>query len=189
MEELKKLKKFLPFLVPMLFIMGIVCLVMIVSSSSSGDSSVMAGVIFRVPFKDEVHYTVTSNFGNRSDPFGTGEIKHHSGMDLSAPAGTEIIAVGDGVVYETGYAESGLGNYVYIKHNIDGLIYYTVYGHMLDNSIKVIKDQEVFEGDVIGTIGSTGLSTGTHLHFTITTPILSFSKEYLVDPYYVINGL
>src|SRR5574344_1670305 len=110
-------------------------------------------------------------------------------MDLSAPSGTEIIAVGDGIVYETGYSETGLGNYVYLKHDMDGIIYYTVYGHMLDNSIKVIKDQEVKEGNVIGTIGSTGLSTGTHLHFTITSPILSFNKEYLVDPYYVINGL
>lgn len=189
MEELIKLKKFLPFLVPMLFIMGIVCLIMMITSSSSGDSSVMAGVMFRIPFKDEVKYSVTSEFGNRLDPFGSGDINHHSGMDLSAPAGTEIIAVGNGIVYETGYSESGLGNYVYIKHDINGIIYYTVYGHMLDNSIKVIKDQEVKEGDVLGTIGSTGRSTGIHLHFTITSPILSFNKQYLVDPYYVINGL
>ena len=149
----------------------------------------MAGTLFRVPFKDGVHYSVTSNFGNRHDPFGSGEIKHHSGMDMSAPAGTEIIAIGDGIVYETGYSESGLGNYVYIKHDYDGLIYYSIYGHMLDNSIKVSKGQEVKTGDVLGIIYKSGLSTGIHLHLTITSPILSFDKKYLVDPYYVINGL
>lgn len=189
MEELLKLKKFLPILLPMISIFFIIFIVLMITNSSSGDASIMAGTLFRVPFKDEVKYSVSSNFGNRPDPFGSGDIKHHSGMDLTAPIGTDIIAIGDGIVYEIGFSESGLGNYVYVKHNYDGLIYYSVYGHMLDNSIKVSKDQEIKTGDIIGTIGSTGASTGTHLHLTITSPILSFSKEYLVDPYYVINGL
>lgn len=149
----------------------------------------MAGNIFRKPFKDEVNYVITSNFGNRLDPFGSGTTKHHSGMDLSAPDGTEIISVGDGIVYKVELSNTGLGNHVYIKHEYGETTFYSVYGHMLENSIVVSEGQIINEGDVIGIIGSTGASTGTHLHFTLTSPIPSLNKEYLVDPYYVIEEI
>lgn len=189
MEELEKLKKYLPFLIPIISIFFVVFLVSMVSTSSGGDSSVMAGVFFRKPFKDDVKYKIESPFGDRLDPIGSNNIEFHSGMDLSAPSGTEIVSVADGVVYETGYSETGLGNYVYIKHNIDGIIYYSIYGHMSDDSIVVSKGDNIKMGDVIGIIGTTGNSTGIHLHFTLSSPILSFNKDYLVDPCYVIEGL
>ena len=60
---------------------------------------------------------------------------------------------------------------------------------MLNGSIRVIKNQMVKSGDIIGIIGSTGRSTGTHLHLTLMSPIISFDKNYLVDPQFVIEGL
>lgn len=189
MEELLKLKKVLPFLLPLIINFMIIMLILIVCLSSSGESSVMAGTFFRKPFKEDVHYNVTSYFGLREDPFDNSIIKYHSGIDLSAPDGTEILSIGDGIVVEVGNNPSALGNYVYIKHNYENITYYSVYGHMLNDSIRVIKNQVVKSGDIIGIIGSTGRSTGTHLHLTLMSPIISFDKNYLVDPQFVIEGL
>jgi len=188
-EELIKIKKFLPFIFPFLMFFFILAIVLMVSTASSGDASIMAGTLFRKPFNDDVEYSVTSYFGNRLNPFDNENIESHSGIDLGAPSGTDILAIGDGIVYEVGYSESGLGNYVYIKHDYGDLIYFSIYGHMLDNSIIVEKDTPIKAGDKIGCVGSTGRSTGNHLHLTLTSPILSFEDKYLVDPFYVIEGL
>ena len=68
-----------------------------------------------------VNYTITSPFGSRSDPF-TGEESFHSGIDLWAPAGTDIVASAGGKVYKTGYEANGLGNYVKIQHDVSGAV-------------------------------------------------------------------
>ncbi len=176
---------FLP-LIPTLCL--ILMLVLVVSDSSSGDTSTMAGVFFVMPFEYGINPTVASEFGERVDPI-TGETSFHSGIDLDAPEGSNIVASANGTVVEVGYDEDGLGNYVYIKHDFDGLIYYSAYGHMLDNSIVVSVNDEVVSKQKIGVIGSSGRSTGVHLHFVLMSPDLSFNQKNLVNPINVINGL
>ena len=108
---------------------------------------------------------------------------------MDAPEGSNIVAAANGTVVEVGYDEDGLGNYVYIKHDFDGLIYYSAYGHMLDDSIAVSVGDEVIAKQKIGVIGSSGRSTGVHLHFVLMSPDLSFDQDNLVNPINVINGL
>jgi len=164
---------------------------MITNQSASGDESVVvvAEQDFAIPFANKNIFSVTSPFGYRLDPLGSGLNKFHSGMDLGAPMGTDVIASADGVVYEVGYSPTGLGNYVYIKHQTDDGILYTAYGHMMDNSIVVEKDQPITKGQKIGQVGSTGASTGPHLHFMIMKNKISFKSEDLIDPHFVIYGL
>lgn len=161
------------------------------SQSSSGGEAivVVANNDFSIPFESSNLFSVTSPFGYRVDPLGSGETKFHSGMDLGSPCGTDVLASVDGVVYEVGFSESGLGNYVYIKHQTGDGVLYTAYGHMLDDSIVVEKDEPVVKGQKIGQVGSTGASTGCHLHFMIMKNKISFKSEDLIDPYFVIYGL
>lgn len=106
------------------------------------------------------YIAVTSDFGWRSDPF-TGYRSYHNGVDLAAAKGTPIVAAYDGIVGEAGY-NSSMGNYIYIEHG-DGLR--TIYLHASELYVK--KDDVVLKGDVIAAIGSTGRSTGPHLHFSV----------------------
>ncbi|MBE6152747.1 MAG: M23 family metallopeptidase [Firmicutes bacterium] len=189
MDELLIIKKFFPIIIPFASLLFIVSLILMISTSSSGDATILAGTLFRKPFNDDVNYSVTSYFGNRLDPFGSGEITNHYGIDLSAPEGTDIVAIGDGIVYQVGNDSDGLGNYVYIKHDYGDIIFYSIYGHMLDDSIVVNENQNIKSGEKIGCVGNTGSSTGNHLHLALTSPILEFNDKYYVDPYYVIEGL
>jgi murein DD-endopeptidase MepM/ murein hydrolase activator NlpD len=86
----------------------------------------------------------------------------HMGLDFASPTGTEIHATGDGTVEFAGYNTSGYGIHVILDH---GFGYQTVYGHM--SKVDVRKGQHVQRGDVIGEVGSTGLSTGPHLHYEV----------------------
>jgi len=88
--------------------------------------------------------------------------KMHSGVDLTAPTGTKIYATGDGIVFKAGGSSGGYGNIVKINH---GFGYVTFYAHM--QNIYVRPGQRVKRGDVIGTVGSTGLSTSPHLHYEV----------------------
>jgi murein DD-endopeptidase MepM/ murein hydrolase activator NlpD len=190
MNDLKLFKYFLfggILLVPTLLFF----VVLISNQSASGDESVVvvANEDFSIPFENSNLFSVTSSFGYRLDPFGSSETKFHSGMDLGAPAGTDVVASADGIVYEVGYSATGLGNYVYIEHQTGDGVLYTAYGHMLDDSIVVEKDQPIMKGQKIGEVGSTGASTGYHLHFMIMKNKISFKSEDLIDPYFVIYGL
>jgi murein DD-endopeptidase MepM/ murein hydrolase activator NlpD len=89
--------------------------------------------------------------------------KFHYGMDFTAPPGTEVYATGDGVVELTESSMRGYGNSIVINH---GFGYKTLYGHL--NSFNVKQGQEIHRGDVIGYVGSTGLSTAPHLHYEIS---------------------
>ena len=93
--------------------------------------------------------------------FGTGG---HRGTDFAAPGGTEIYAIADGIVTDATYHYSW-GNYVQIYHGKDdqGNTYSTLYAHMISTPI-VSAGQSVTKGQVIGYVGSTGYSTGNHLH-------------------------
>lgn len=110
------------------------------------------------------YYRISSWFGGRYDPF-TGEWASHTGTDIPAPGGTPIQCAQDGVV-TTVHSESygsSYGNYCIIYH---GNGYATLYAHML-NTPNVTEGQSVSAGQVIGYVGSTGNSTGNHLHYEL----------------------
>ena len=118
--------------------------------------------IFQWPLPQS--YTITSWFGYREDPF-TGEIAYHSGTDIAAPGGTPILAAADGAVTIANAIDSwggGYGYHIKVKHNDT---YETLYAHC--SSICVTVGQEVKQGEVIGYVGTTGNSTGNHLHFEV----------------------
>jgi murein DD-endopeptidase MepM/ murein hydrolase activator NlpD len=99
-------------------------------------------------------------FGNRKDPF-TGGPDFHSGLDISANAGSPIRATADGTIESAGYA-GNYGNAVVVNH---GFGISTRYGHM--SRIAARKGQTVKRGDVIGFVGSTGRATSAHLHYEV----------------------
>jgi murein DD-endopeptidase MepM/ murein hydrolase activator NlpD len=103
-----------------------------------------------------------SGFGLRRHPI-LGYTKMHTGVDWAAPSGTAIYASGNGVVEKAGL-ESGYGKYIRIRHN-NG--YETAYGHMTAFARGIDEGTRVRQGQVIGFVGSTGLSTGSHLHYEI----------------------
>jgi murein DD-endopeptidase MepM/ murein hydrolase activator NlpD len=103
---------------------------------------------------------VTSNYGYRRSPF-TGTRQFHTGLDIGAVLGTPIAAAMSGRVSATGF-DATLGNYVVITHHSG---YRTLYGHM--NLIRTKPGAYVRTGERIGDVGSTGLSTGPHLHFMV----------------------
>jgi murein DD-endopeptidase MepM/ murein hydrolase activator NlpD len=103
-----------------------------------------------------------SGFGARNHPI-LGYTKMHTGVDWAAPQGTPIFASGTGVVEKVGW-EGGYGKYIRIKHN-NG--YETAYGHMTAFARGMQPGTRVRQGQVIGFVGSTGLSTGAHVHYEI----------------------
>lgn len=103
---------------------------------------------------------LTSNYGVRSDPFN-GRARMHRGVDIPGPVGTPIYATADGIVSRSEWA-SGYGNLVEIAHGNDMA---TRYGHM--SKLLVTPNQRVRRGQMIGLMGSTGRSTGSHLHYEI----------------------
>jgi len=110
---------------------------------------------------DAKSYYVSSQFGYRTDPI-TQKKKFHSGIDLAANRGTPVHASGKGKVIYASYSYGGYGNVVKIDH---GNGYVSVYAHM--HKIKVSKGQTVERGDLVGLVGSTGRSTGPHLHYEV----------------------
>ena len=107
-------------------------------------------------------YTALSSlFAGRKDPF-TGKPATHSGIDVPAPKGVKILAAKSGVVITSAYNKGGYGNYVVVSHG-DGNT--TLYAHM--NSRAVKEGAAVKQGDVLGYVGTTGRSTGNHLHYEI----------------------
>jgi murein DD-endopeptidase MepM/ murein hydrolase activator NlpD len=112
---------------------------------------------FRFPLRS---YRLTSSYGMRQNPV-TGNMRVHQGIDLAAPAGTEVYAAGDGVVTEIGN-DPVYGNYIIIKHNNN---WASLYGHL--QRIGTALRTNVRSGTLIGWVGSTGQSTGPHLHFEL----------------------
>jgi len=105
---------------------------------------------------------LSSAFGKRKDPI-LGYSKMHTGTDFAAPAGTPIYAAGDGRVVMAG-VNGSFGNYVKIRHNGE---YSTAYAHMQGIKRGITKGKRVKQGQVIGFAGSSGRSTGSHLHYEI----------------------
>ncbi len=131
------------------------------------------GGAFRWPCPSSTR--VTSDYGTRVSPM-SGASSNHKGIDIGASAGADIIAAADGTVTAASYS-SAAGNYVMIDHG-GGL--YTVYMHA--SSLLVSPGQTVSAGDVIAKVGSTGISTGCHLHFGV-----SLNGSY-VSPWSYLGG-
>jgi murein DD-endopeptidase MepM/ murein hydrolase activator NlpD len=95
----------------------------------------------------------------------------HAGLDMAAPFGTTVMAAADGVVVAVGHTRIGYGNYVVIAHG-GGIM--TLYGHLLETNVDV--GNKVFRGQRVGLEGSTGWSTGAHVHFELRV------NDSVVDP-------
>ena len=103
-------------------------------------------------------HSVTDSFGTRRDD------TFHGGIDIGAPAGTPILAAADGVVLQSGWLDGGAGNGVILLHEQG---WETRYFHMVSADLPVATGDSVLAGQVIGNVGSTGDSTGPHLHFEV----------------------
>jgi murein DD-endopeptidase MepM/ murein hydrolase activator NlpD len=134
-------------------------------------------------------FVLTSPFGNRVSPF-TRTADFHKGLDLSAPTGTPIYATADGVVTFAGRVSLGqsinwwrFGNVVTIKHSDR---FMTIYGHC--DTVRVRSGQEVKQGEVVATVGSTGWSTNSHLHYEVRSDLEVPERFDPIDPrIYILN--
>ena len=142
-------------------------------AAAGGEEHPYTGGAFRWPCPSSTR--VTSDYGTRVSPM-SGASSNHKGIDIGASAGADIIAAADGTVTAASYS-SAAGNYVMIDHG-GGL--YTVYMHA--SSLLVSPGQTVSAGDVIAKVGSTGISTGSHLHFGV-----SLNGSY-VSPWSYLGG-
>lgn len=117
-------------------------------------------IVATTPSVWPVRGLVTSEFGLRSSPFG-GSKEFHEGIDIATPHGTLVRAPADGVVLEVGW-QGGLGNRIKLDHG-RGLS--TLYGHL--SRIQVRQGAMIRRGEIIGFVGNTGRSTGSHLHYSV----------------------
>src|SRR5690606_23210627 len=125
------------------------------------DTGLTASIGVAVPSRRPIdQMSLSSSYGMRVHPV-TGRVARHNGIDIPAPRGTPIYATADGIV---GRAQrlGGYGNYVEVEH---GNAIQTRYGHM--SSYIVRPGQQVRRGDILGYVGSTGRSTGNHLHYEV----------------------
>lgn len=143
------------------------------ADSNVNTNDVYEGGVFTWPCPSS--HKITSGFGYR-DKLTAGATSYHQGYDIGASAGAAIVAAADGVVTSTGYS-SVLGNYVILSHG-GGL--FTIYEHC--SAVLVSQGQSVSRGSTIAKVGSTGVSTGPHLHFGV-----QLNGKY-VDPGNYLKG-
>ena len=153
-----------------------------IKAASNGKEKEFASIPAIQPIANKHMSRVASGFGMRFHPILKIK-KMHKGLDFAAPTGTPIYATADGRVEKTG-SENGYGNMVKINH---GNGYETLYGHM--SKIKVKPGQRVKRGEIIGNVGNTGMSTGSHLHYEIhkngevINPLTYFYKDISPDEF------
>ena len=131
------------------------------------------GDLFKKPLS--ARYWLSSPYGWRDSPFNEGKRTFHGGLDMAVAQGTPIYAALDGTVTAAGY-NATYGNYVIITHHSG---YKTLYGHM--SAITCKKGNFVYTNTMIGKVGSTGMSTGPHLHFTV------YKNGKTVNPSLLLN--
>jgi murein DD-endopeptidase MepM/ murein hydrolase activator NlpD len=119
---------------------------------------------------------ISSPFGYREAPCATCST-FHGGVDYLAKPGSKIAAIANGRVVEVGNPSGNRGVYVIIKHNIDGVTWYSSYSHMMIGSMPFSVGDKVKRGATVGRVGSTGQSTGAHLFFQIKD-----SNQHSVNP-------
>jgi len=130
---------------------------------------------YKWPLPD--YTNLSSLFAGRKDPF-TGKPATHSGIDVPAPKGVKILSAKSGVVLTSAYNSGGYGNYVVVDHGNGNT---TLYAHMSSRAVKV--GDVVKQGQVLGYVGTTGRSTGNHLHYEIR------EKNVRIDPVTRYSGL
>lgn len=137
--------------------------------TSEGRTRALSGVLVRGVPSARSGVTLSSRFGRRADPF-FGSARDHAGLDFAVPYGSQVVARSPGVVVVAGWG-GGYGNQVIVDH---GAGVQTRYGHM--QRILVGVGQHVPAGTVLGLVGSTGRSTGPHLHYEVRV------NGYAVNP-------
>ena len=146
-------------------------------------SAMLASIPAIQPIPNKNLKRIASGFGYRVDPIYKTR-KMHKGMDFTAPKGTKIYATGDAVVKTVKHARWGYGSHIVLDH---GYGYTTLYGHM--SRTKVKSGQKVKRGQLIGLVGSTGKSTGPHLHYevrkngTAVNPVGYFYNDLTSEQY------
>lgn len=146
-------------------------------------SAMLASIPAIQPIPNKNLRRIASGFGYRVDPIYKTR-KMHKGMDFTAPRGTKIYATGDAVVKIVKHARWGYGSHIVLDH---GYGYTTLYGHM--SRTKVKQGQKVKRGQLIGLVGSTGKSTGPHLHYevrkngTAVNPVGYFYNDLTSEQY------
>ena len=149
-------------------------------------SQMLACVPAIIPVKESEIRQISSYFGYRTDPVYKVS-KFHSGIDFAAAIGTEVFVTGDGVVEKVEHNHWGYGNMITVDH---GYGYKTNYAHLSKFAVK--KGQKVKRGQVIGYVGNTGKSTGSHLHYEVLKndkpidPIHFFFNDLSPDEYETI---
>jgi murein DD-endopeptidase MepM/ murein hydrolase activator NlpD len=124
-----------------------------------------AGGTIQWPFPTGV--PISDGFGYRSSPGGIGST-NHQGIDFNPGMGAPIQVIADGTVRLSQKSDAGgYGCYVIVDHNVNGMKFASLYGHMQCNSVAMSKGEDVKVGQQVGNVGSTGTSTGAHLHFEI----------------------
>lgn len=137
------------------------------SSSTSSSTSGSSGTVKMGKFTPKEGYINPMPSGTFTSGYGWRWGRMHRGVDLAAPIGTEIMAAADGVVDFNEWDDSGFGNLLVIKHKESSPLVETYYGHMDQRSPFVNVGDKVKQGQVVGLSGSSGRSTGPHLHFEI----------------------
>lgn len=167
-------------------------------SFSNGYSNGLDSIGKKVNWPVEKTKTISSPFGMRKDPFGSGKTFFHNGIDIAAPEGEKLIALEDGEVTRTSFY-GGYGYTICIKGKDTNIVY--LYGHVDPNFI-VKKGMKIAKGDVIGKVGpfnvkiasnnpfrdfkgnpTNGMTTGSHLHFSI------INNGKFIDPFIYLKKL
>ncbi|WP_255550495.1 M23 family metallopeptidase [Sporosarcina sp. E16_3] len=147
-------------------------------NQNSGGSSSYLPPVSNGTWTKPASGTYTSSFGWRTHPI-YGTQRQHRGADIANSTGTSVVSAGDGVVSHAGPMGT-YGNVIMVTHSIDGQIFTTVYAHL--SSINTSAGQQVAKGQFIGKIGTTGASTGPHLHFEMHIGNWSASGPSAVNP-------
>ncbi|WP_179150816.1 M23 family metallopeptidase [Leifsonia sp. NCR5] len=127
------------------------------------------------PFPGDV--SISDGFGSRSSPC-SGCSSNHKGLDMTPGGGTPIAAIADGIVRSAEESDVGFGVNVIIDHRVNGERFASLYAHMQFGSLQVRTGQRIAAGQIIGRVGTTGASTGNHLHLEIWR-----DGETPTDPY------
>lgn len=172
-------------LLPVAFIVFIVLIILAIIAACFGNEEMIISSNFTLPF-NTTNYAITSPFGTREDPISS-EIKTHNGIDVVPSDTTDILSVADGVVVSSDIDSQG-AEYVIIEHNLGGTKYRTGYWHLKENSRCVKVGDNVKQGQQIGIMGSTGYSTGLHLHLFLQEYNSSKKSFEYKDPVNIIEN-